>query len=286
MGLQRFGLTTRHYQGRVEAHIRRYNRQGRQRAGVQAGAVRKVTWAPSPLIPSAPAEAREAAIANISANWWRLPQLARLEVPGWALRDEHGVKPSYPQFVEDPAEYIMALLDRTADLCVPRKWRGLRVSFDGDPPVAQRYGCLHFAAKQGASQVRRRDGTTTTTPVHGLDNLCLPLRVPPTRRRRLPMRKRHFLQTMRGGYVRVYLGTTGTGSQSDGRKSAPVYEYLHRLIQLAFSDELPEDGKETSHCCCNPWCGSMHHMAWASHRQNQGTRPQNARNNGNVRWGP
>jgi hypothetical protein len=104
------------------------------------------------------------------------------------------------------------------------------------------------------------------------NNLCLPLAMTPSlrRRRRGSMRRRHYLSETRDGCLRIYLGVAN---------HAPVLEYLHRLVLLAFGAEQPHDPhgqgahREACHCCCHPWCGNANHMMWASHAVNQAMLP-------------
>lgn len=191
-------------------------------------------------------EALEAVGNTIPHHFQTLPQLAKLVQvgarPGWALRgiDSQGYvfKPTRQALEDDPGTFIGKLLDRVARYHLHPKWTSSSTSGDMTA-FTKRYGLV-----AGDEDLETSD-------------MCLPLKRLPRESKHL--HHRHYLDTYDKGYTRIYLGKDAAGN--------PVYEYLHRLINMAFNGP-PGPGEETSHLCGNHWCCTRHHLAWENHEDN------------------
>lgn len=219
------------------------------------------TWVPAlqgqPNTTPAMDQALHAMHETIPMHWKRLPALERISndgaKPGWAFRGETGAgeasQPSSQLLQQDPGYYLCRLLDRCAMLFVHPKWRGCGVVAD----MSLFANSWLVLASNPASPYPM--GVTT-----GALGVCLPVSIPSSLpRRRGPMHTRHFCATQAPGYIRVYLGLEAAGE--------PIYELLHRLLNLAFNGP-PGPNQESSHTCGNAWCCNVHHLVWESHADN------------------
>lgn len=185
-------------------------------------------------------------------------------------------RPTAQEFAANPDRYLLQLLSRTAKKFCNAKWDPCDELADGSHAP-----CLRLCSKYRAYIIKNK---SKNTQPYGLNNLCMPLHVPPREalRRRIAKRRCHYCENTKEGYVRIYLGVDKCGN--------PVKEYLHRLVLLAFGPSN-EPGAytgrggsiEVSHECCNTWCANANHMCWATHFDNIHTNPYSAPGNqGNV----
>lgn len=129
-------------------------------------------------------------------------------------------RPTAQEFAANPDRYLLQLLSRAAKKFCNAKWDPCDELADGSHAP-----CLRLCSKYRAYIIRNK---STNTQPYGLNNLCMPLRVPPREalRRRIAKRRCHYCENTKEGYVRIYLGVDACGN--------PVKEYLHRLVLLAF----------------------------------------------------
>lgn len=252
------GLSCRAYMGATQAHVRQL-------------CVTTNRWVVDASLeggPAAIADVMGAARQQINTGIRHVPQLWKLcqrgARPGWACRDHRGdpvrpTKPTWQQFAANPAEFLLQLLGRTAELFVNTKWL--------TPPPQP--ACLRFCAKYS---VRAPDAAFQPTNPALPTNMCLPVHIPPrlARRRRIALWRRHYCHVTKQGYIRIYLGV-----DKDGKC---VTEYLHRLVLLAFGDPLDRTARkrfkrekwdadeplEARHGCCHCWCANKNHLGWGN----------------------
>lgn len=141
---------------------------------------------------------------RINDNWQGLPELADLQQPSKALRDENGVKPDATQFRNNPARYIIAFLNRVVCRLIQHKWDADMKRLGAWPVGYSGWGLAALAFKYVPTIGPLN--TVYAFPPRLVEGLCIPCERNKSFKRIRTRHRRHNVTENYDGYLSVHLG--------------------------------------------------------------------------------